>query len=79
MADRLKLFDGLAPDALGWRIESDEVGMVALERLQLFQQRVELGVGDFRILENVIAFFMMTNQIAKLGNASCGIHDGWLN
>ena len=53
--------------------------MVPLERLQFLEQRIELRVGNLRILENVIPFFMITNQIAKLANASGRIHDGWPN
>ncbi len=65
---------GAAADALGRRIGGDEIGMIALEILQLAQERVELGVGDLRVLVDVVALFVMADLLAKLFDAGGGIH-----
>jgi len=47
--------------------------MVSLEILQFVQERVELGVGDRRVLVDVVAFFEMTDLLAKLFDAGGGV------
>ncbi len=47
--------------------------MISLEILELVQERVELGVGDRRVLVDVVALFEMTDLLAKLFDAGCGI------
>jgi hypothetical protein len=44
MAHGREVFRCTAANALCRRIDGDEVGMIALEILQLAQQRIELGV-----------------------------------
>jgi len=44
----------LAGDTLGGRLRGHELRVSGLERAQLAQQRVELGVGDARIVEHVV-------------------------
>jgi hypothetical protein len=63
-----------AADALRGRIDADEVGMIALEILQLAQQRIIFGVGDFRRGLDVITFFVMADELAELFDASGRIH-----
>ena len=53
--------------------------MVALEGLQLFQERIELGVGNFRGLIDVVQIFVTPNQFTKLENSSGRIHSGTNN
>ena len=43
--------------------------MLRLEPLELAHQRVELGVGDLRRVEDVVALFVMANQAAELVDA----------
>ena len=43
--------------------------MLGFERVELLQQRVELGVGDFGIVEDVVALFVMANLVTKLAEA----------
>ena len=50
--------------------------MIALEILKLAQQRIELGVGDFRRGVDVIALFVMADLSAELFDAGRGIHGG---
>jgi hypothetical protein len=50
--------------------------MIALERLQFFQQRIELSVGNFWRLIDVVQIFVTPNQLAKLENSSGRIHGG---
>ena len=50
VCDRGEAFGGPAAHALSRRIDGDQVGVIALEVLQLVEQRVELGIGDFRVL-----------------------------
>ena len=65
MPHRREAFGRPAADALGRRIDRDEIGMIALEVLQLAQQRVELGVGDLRGRIDVVALFVMADLLAE--------------
>jgi hypothetical protein len=71
--NRRESFGRAAADALGWRVECNEIRVIALERLELFQQRIELGVGDLRRLMNVILIFVMPDQFAQFDDAGGGI------
>ena len=66
--------DRTAGNALGGRIGRDEVWMLALEGLELLHQRIERIVGDFRIVVNVVALFVMPDLIAELLDAGGGVH-----
>src|SRR5688500_14982447 len=61
VADGRKAVSRPAADALRRGIDGNEVGVIALEILELAQQRIELGVGDFRRGLDVIALFVMAN------------------
>ena len=43
--------------------------MLGFERIELLQQRVELGVGDFGIVEDVVALFVVADLVTKLAEA----------
>ena len=57
---RLEVLDGLealerpAAHALGRRVWSQELGVTLLEVAELVQQRVVVGVGDLRLVEDVV-------------------------
>ena len=46
--------------------------MLLFERLQLAHQPVVLGVGDFRIVEHVVAIVVMLDLPAQLTHSGCG-------
>ena len=66
---RGEAFDRPAGDALCRGIRRDEIGVIPLERLELFDQRVERVVGDFRVVVDVVALFVVTNLAAELVDA----------
>ncbi len=74
MAHRREAFGRAAAYALRRRIERDEIGVIALEILELAQQRIELGVGDLRRGVDVVALFVMADLSAELVYAGGGIH-----
>ena len=51
----------------------DEVRVLGLEPLELVHQRVELGVGDLRLVEDVVALFVVANQSPEFCDAFGGI------
>ena len=55
----------LAADALGRRVGRDELGVRLLERAQLAQQRVELGVAHDRVVEDVVAVVVRVESRAR--------------
>ena len=57
-----------AADTLGRRIDGDEIGMLGLQPPELVQQGIELAVGDFRLIEDVVALFVVADQATKLGD-----------
>ena len=64
-------FTRLAADALGGRVGSDEFGMLGLELFELVHQLVEVGVGEFGIIEDVIEIFVMTDFFAQRIRSFC--------
>ncbi len=64
---RLGVLDGLeaggraAADALGRRIGRDEIGVLGFEALELLHERVEFGVGQLGIVEDVVPLFVVAN------------------
>ena len=65
MGDLGESFFGLAADTLGGRIGSDEVGVVGFEALQLAHEVVEVGVGDRRLVEDVIEVLVVADLVAE--------------
>ena len=69
---RLRVFDGLeaggrAPAHAPCRgIVAREVRVLGFELLELAHERVELDVGDLRIVQDVVALFVMANETPKL-------------
>ena len=57
-----------ASDAAGGRILGDEIRVLGLEPLELLHQGVEFGVRDLRVVQDVIALFVITDEQAELGN-----------
>ena len=69
-------FAGFAADALGGRIGRDQLGMLGLELFQLVHELIEFSVRDFRIVEHVVAIFVVADFVAEgvdfLFEVSCG-------
>ena len=64
-------------DALRRRVGRDEVRMLLLERLQLVEEPVVVGVRDLRIVEDVVAVQVVLDLLAQLGSTLLdGL--GWL-
>jgi hypothetical protein len=74
MFDGFESRGGAAADTPGRGISGDEVRILALEGLELAHQRVELGVGDLGIAQDVIAFFVMANLASQFVDSFGGIH-----
>ena len=68
-----------ATDLRGRRVGGDQLGMLGLELQQLADQQVEVGVGDLRAVERVVALVVIGDLLAKIrdtgskivGVASC--------
>ncbi len=60
-----ELFAGLAAHPLRRRIGRDQLRMRGFQRDQLVHQLVELGVADLRIVEHVIAVFVVADLVAQ--------------
>src|SRR4030095_12483021 len=77
---RLGMFDGDKPgrrpaaDPLRWGVRGDEVRVFRLQSLELQHERVEFRVGYFRIVEDVVALFVIANQTPELGDTFSCIH-----
>ena len=54
VAHRHQAFEHRADHALRRRVGRDELGMLGLDRLQLLEQRVVVGVGNLRRVEHVV-------------------------
>ena len=74
MADGLEALGGSSADPLGGRIGILQLRMRVFERFELVHQRVELGVGDLRVVVNVVALFVMANEGTELVDALRGCH-----
>jgi hypothetical protein len=70
----LEALDRASAHALGRRIGCDQIRVLRLELLQLRHQRVELGVGDFRRAQYVVALFVVPNEGPKFLDSLGGIH-----
>ena len=69
MGDGRELLAHVAAHALRVAVGRDQVGELRLDALQLDEQLVEGGVGDFRRVERVIAIGMVVEQMSQLGRA----------
>ena len=72
MDDLLQLADGRRADTLRRRVGRDEVGMLFFERLQLAHQPVVFRVGNFRIVEDVIAVVVVLDLLTQLTHSCRG-------
>ena len=74
MPDRREPFGRASAYALRRRIERDEIGVFALETLELAHELVELGIADLWSGVDVVAVFVMADLPSKLVYAAGGIH-----
>jgi hypothetical protein len=58
-----------SPDALCGRVVCDEVRVLRLEAFEFLDECVELGVGYFGVVEDVITFFVAADETAELVDA----------
>ena len=72
MAHRLEALEHGADHALGRRIGRDELGMRRLDRLQLLEQRVVLGVGNLRRIAHVVGARVVLELLAQRRRARGG-------
>ena len=56
-----------ATDVLGRRVGGAQLGELVLERLELLHQRVELAVGDGRLVEHVVAPAVVLDRLGQQG------------
>ena len=56
-----------SPDALRWRVRRSQGGIRQLQRLQLLEETVVLGVADNGRIEDVITVAVKIEQPAELG------------
>ena len=71
-------FDRAPADALGRRIRRHQVGMRLLECAELPHERVERGIGDLRIVVDVVPLLVVPDLVAKREDAlavSHRVHD----
>ncbi len=67
--DRREAFNGTTGHALRGRVGRDEIRILGLETFQLVEQAVELFVGNLGVAVNVVAFFVVADQVAELFDA----------
>ena len=61
-----------ATDPLGWRLGCHQLRVLRLERLELIEQTVVLGVGNAGFVEHVVAVVVGVNFAAQFGDALGG-------
>ena len=66
MPDLLEPRDRLGADALGRRVGRDELGVLALDRAQLVEQRVVDVVADLGVVEDVVAVVVVRELLFEL-------------
>ena len=69
MADVREVVDGGAADALRRRVGRDELGVRLLDREELADERVVLGVGDLGPVEDVVEVLVPAELVAQPGGA----------
>ena len=67
LAEGFAQVEHLADHTLRRRIGRQQLGMCGLDRLQLLEQTVVLGVRHFRIVEHVVAVGVVVELLAQLG------------
>jgi hypothetical protein len=67
--DLLELVERLGADPLGRRVGRLQVGVLGLERPQLVEQRVVVGVRYLGIVEDVVAVVVMLERASQLGGS----------
>ena len=65
-----QIADRLTADPLRRGVWRDQLGMRGLDRAQLIEQRVVLGIADLGIVEDVVAVAVMLQQRAQLSGPS---------
>jgi hypothetical protein len=75
MVDHREPGGDTAADALRRRVSGDEIGILALEPLELLDERVELDVGNLGIVEDVIALFVVPDLSAEFVDPFGRSHD----
>jgi hypothetical protein len=73
VCDFLEALGGRSTDAMRRRARVVELRVGLLERLQLVEQPVVLGVLDLRIVEDVVPVVVVLEQAAQLGGALGGL------
>ncbi len=66
VGSRPELIYWLSADFLGGTVGGDKLGVFALEPLELFHERVELAVGDLRLVLDVVEVVVAVDLLAKL-------------
>jgi hypothetical protein len=67
--DLLEALGRLAADALGGRVGREQLGVRGLDALELVHQRVVLGVGDLRRVEDVVEVLVVAEFGAQFFGA----------
>src|SRR5438477_5610467 len=73
MAMRPKLRARFRADTRGWTVLRYQFRMLFLDGLQLSQHPIPVGIGYFRLVQNVIKMAMVIELVAKLFSAFCQI------
>jgi hypothetical protein len=55
----------LSTDALCRRVGSSQLGVLGLQVNQLVHEAIEIGIGNFGIVEDVVAVFVVTDLVAQ--------------
>ena len=66
MPNRLKPGARSAPDASGGRIGRDQLWIGRFELFQPIHQPVVSGVGELRLIQNVVSIVVVANLVAEL-------------
>src|SRR5215210_201920 len=78
VGDLLELVERLAADALRRRVRREQLGMIFFDPSQLAQQVVVVGVGDLRVVEDVVAVVVVGDLppelLGSLLDGLCGAH-----
>jgi hypothetical protein len=56
---------GASADSLRRTVGRDQIGIFRFERFKMFEQRVEFGVGDFRLTLLIIKFVVSVDFAAQ--------------
>lgn len=67
MLDRTDLFRYNGTNTLGWRIGYNDLRVLGFELFELAEEAVVLGIGDFRIVEDIIAVVSLFNLLPEPG------------